>query len=392
MAQRKGLTRKQTPWQNEGGGLLSRINSRGERVWAVRVQRKDRTRPLETFGVGQRAKLAAEKRIQELRAARYEHRVPVEYGRYTFGQAADDALPGLNIDVGNEKDKRTKESRVQKLQGRYGDLRLSEINEAHSTDCKVWLLEEEGLSAKTVNAYLDLFKKVLDHAVADRKLETNPLLNQKRLKKGDPMETRNPLTPEEWEAVMKHTRPGWFQDALVGLAQSGMRRSELVNLDWEDIDFKNNRIVVRARSITRQEGRRRVKSHAGNRSVPMTSQVKKVLQENRKRGARYPFPGSHDDQRIVHSTLGNDWDNLRQRLHEDNIIDIRHKRIHDLRHTYGVWSVNDGVPLTALRVIMGHSSIEQTANYAAINNEEAIQIWHERSRFGGGKQDQSSDR
>jgi integrase len=224
----------------------------------VRVKRRDGTRPLETFGPGQRARIAAERRITELRAARYEHRVPVEYGRYTFGQAVNDALPGLKINVGSDKDKTTKETRARKLQKRYGHLRLNDITEAHSTDCTVWLLEEEELRSKTVNAYIDLFKAILDHAVAARKLELNPLKDQARLKKDDPLETRNPLTNDEWRTVLENTIDGWFRDALVGLIQTGMRRGELINLDWEDIDFNNNRIMVLSKPpLTRQSTTKR---------------------------------------------------------------------------------------------------------------------------------------
>jgi integrase len=387
MPQKKTALKRSTPWKNEGGGLLSRKNSKGERVWAVRIQRRDKTRHLETFGPGQGARLAAERRITELRAARYEHRVPVEYGRFTFGQASEEALPGLLIHVGNKKDKVNKEFRLRKLQTKYGDLRLGEITEAHSIKCKLWLLDEEELKTKTVNAYIDLFKAILDHAVATRKLEANPLKDQPRLKRVDPLETRNPLTPEEWTVVLENTRKGWFRDAIIGLCHSGMRRGELVGLNWEDIDLSKNRIVVRARSAGGGEERKRVKSLAGNRSVPMTLEVKEILVENKKRGTKFPFPGNDDQKRIVISTLGNDWSNLRKRLFEKNIVDIQHKRLHDLRHSFGVWSAIDGVPLTALKVIMGHSSIEQTASYAAVSNEEALTLWQKKSRIG-----QDSDR
>ena len=44
-------------------------------------------------------------------------------------------------------------------------------------------------------------------------------------------------------------------------------------------------------------------------------------------------------------------------------------RIHDLRHTCAAWLVSVGVPLTEVRDLLGHSTIQMTERYAHLAPE-----------------------
>lgn len=50
------------------------------------------------------------------------------------------------------------------------------------------------------------------------------------------------------------------------------------------------------------------------------------------------------------------------RVRED--AGLPHVRLHDLRHAYGTWLAESGVPLTDVRDLMGHSSLAVTSRYA----------------------------
>ena len=52
-----------------------------------------------------------------------------------------------------------------------------------------------------------------------------------------------------------------------------------------------------------------------------------------------------------------------------NLIGIKDFRIHDLRHTCASLAVSEGVPLTAVRDLLGHSSVTVTERYAHLAPE-----------------------
>jgi len=58
-------------------------------------------------------------------------------------------------------------------------------------------------------------------------------------------------------------------------------------------------------------------------------------------------------------------------------------RFHDLRHTFGTRAADAGVPLPAIRDVMGHRSIQTTERYAHATDEgkrRAVESIHEQSK------------
>ena len=58
-------------------------------------------------------------------------------------------------------------------------------------------------------------------------------------------------------------------------------------------------------------------------------------------------------------------------------------RFHDLRHTFGTRAADAGVPLPAIRDVMGHRSIQTTERYAHATDEgkrRAVEAIHTQSK------------
>lgn len=140
--------------------------------------------------------------------------------------------------------------------------------------------------------------------------------------------------------------------AFIRLALStGCRKSELLFLEWSRIDRINSLLMLEAHHT--KSGRRRY--------VPLNAAARHALDNLQAwNEANFPespwvFTGSRG-WRI--RTLQKRW---ALALDMAGISDFR---IHDLRHTCASWLVMDGVPLTTVRDLLGHSSITVTERYA----------------------------
>ena len=132
---------------------------------------------------------------------------------------------------------------------------------------------------------------------------------------------------------------------------TGMRRGEMLGLDWCRIDFDNARILLEG--IHTKNGKRRY--------VPLNQGALDALKSRK----HYRDKFAPDSAKVFVQKNGKPVVQInfafRQCCEKSGIEDFR---IHDLRHTFASWLVSEGVPLSELRDLLGHSSIVQTERYA----------------------------
>lgn len=135
---------------------------------------------------------------------------------------------------------------------------------------------------------------------------------------------------------------------------TGMRRGEMLGLEWARIDFTGARILLEGQHT--KSGKRRyvplnrgaldaLTSRKHYRDTYAPSSTKVFVQKNGKPVVQINYA-------------------FRQACNKAGIEDFR---IHDLRHTFASWLVSEGVPLSELRDLLGHSSIVQTERYAHLS-------------------------
>jgi len=133
---------------------------------------------------------------------------------------------------------------------------------------------------------------------------------------------------------------------------TGMRRGELLNLEWTDIDFGKRFIVIR-----QPKGGKTV-------NIPMNKMAYSVLkkQKNSKDGD-YVFPGRWGGKRVeIRTTLS------RIKLKAKLPTDFR--PLHGLRHVYASMLASSGkVDLYTLQKLLTHKSPEMTQRYAHLRDE-----------------------
>ena len=98
------------------------------------------------------------------------------------------------------------------------------------------------MAKKTIKEYIQVINSIFNFAHANRVLEYNPATNLKIPQTATEPVQRRALTSEERQRVMEFEHRAKPSAMLMML--SGLRRGEATALQWNDIDFVNNKISV----------------------------------------------------------------------------------------------------------------------------------------------------
>ena len=130
--------------------------------------------------------------------------------------------------------------------------------------------------------------------------------------------------------------------AITLLMLTGCRKSEILNLRWDDVDHTAGELRLRD-------------AKTGPRMVPLTTPALRVLDGiARSPGNPWVFPGQNGASRPLNLTTN--WERISTR---SGLNDVR---IHDLRHSYASRALGEG--LSAIGKLLGHNKVSTTARYA----------------------------
>lgn len=224
---------------------------------------------------------------------------------------------------------------LKRLQQWFGGFNLSEI-----TLRVVQKFMDERLddvSIGTVQRDVSTLRAILYKAYREGFLEKPPRVPKfKRLKP----RTRW-ITPDEEEDLVKasasHLAP------IIRLAvNTGGRRSELLGLDWRNVDMKNRRLTF----VDTKNGE--------DRTLRMTNAALLVLVGVGPKTSGPVF--TYKDRPI--KGIKSSYDRARKNAGLEDV------RFHDLRHTFASRLVQGGVPLYDVMQMMGHKSLEMVQRYS----------------------------
>lgn len=117
------------------------------------------------------------------------------------------------------------------------------------------------------------------------------------------------------------------------------------------------------------------------RQVPLTPELVETLKELPHEGqdCGYPHTGPRCPGALVVTTEAGSV--LRNQAWAAQVwrpavaaSGIGHARIHDLRHTYASWLLQDGVDLAEVGQLLGHVSTQTTARYAHLKGEPSAAV------------------
>jgi integrase len=150
-------------------------------------------------------------------------------------------------------------------------LAFTSADEVKAVDVEAWLKSvplARGSKAKIRNLMCALFS----HAIRWEWAEKNPIKSVRQSAKR--MKTPDVLTPEEITALLKKL-PEPLRTAVELDAFTGLRRGELIGLQWQDVDFENLLIHVRRSVVMMVQGI--PKTEASAKDVPLDAALAESL-------------------------------------------------------------------------------------------------------------------
>lgn len=145
----------------------------------------------------------------------------------------------------------------------------------------------------------------------------------------------------------QHTYGDHLTPMVLLTLNTGLRRGELFNLRWQDLDAHAKTLTVEGSSAKSGQ----------TRHIPLNQEARDVLAAwyRQRPGEELIFPGK-DGKRL---------DNVRKAwagvLRQAGITALRW---HDLRHDFASKLVMAGVPLNTVRELLGHTTLHTTLRYA----------------------------
>jgi len=234
-----------------------------------------------------------------------------------------------------------------------GAARLADIQSVDVQDlADKWLTE--GLDPSTVRNQLMPLRAVFRRAVQRHELGINATSN---LELPAVEGTRDRIaSPEEAGKLLAVLEPD--DKALWATAlYAGLRRGELMGLDWTHIDFKAGLIRVERNYDPKAREMVTPKSRKGTRAVPIASALRGILLEHHIKSGRpstgLVFPradGSPFSDSALHDRTKKKWD----------AAALPTITLHEGRHTFASLMIAAGVNAKALSTYMGHASVTIT--------------------------------
>ena len=237
-------------------------------------------------------------------------------------------------------------------------------------------LMKNGLSSTTAKHHHQNISKALSDAVHDKLIMYNPA---SAAKSPTPAKFKAKfLTPKQLEQLMILIKGTVIELPVQLCSIYGFRRSEVLGLRWEYIDFENRTLTV-AETLQQNTGGSYVdetKNESSRRVLPLTQQAYDLLleqkeqqKERKKIMGSYYFDSDYvctwaDGKVIQPNYLTRSFHNILQNS------DLPMVRLHDLRHSTASNLIEHNVSIVNVADWLGHSSPTTTLNFYAHTNVE----------------------
>lgn len=225
-------------------------------------------------------------------------------------------------------------------------------------------LASEDFASKTIANHRIILNQIFNYAVIAGDIQYNPV-TAVRIPKTAKKSTRPPATVSDESKILSSDHPWLFP--LVALL-TGLRKGEILALQWQDIDFKENTISITksVEHIGKKPNIKSTKTESGNRLVPLLSLLKTKLESQKSKPEHYIFSDDGGKTPL--------YEHRYTRLYNDYKQDVGITcTAHQLRHSYATIAVEEDINPKDLQNALGHADITTTMNIYAAARKRSVE-------------------
>jgi len=230
---------------------------------------------------------------------------------------------------------------IKNLVNRFGSFELTDFNTYTIEQLQTEFLQKgkKPATANRVTAVLaHMFTKANEWGMVDDSI-LNRIRKVKRLKENN--KRLRFLSIEEIQSLLNACDKHIYPIVTVAL-NTGMRRGEILNLKWDQVDLKHGFILLGNET---KNGERR--------EIPLNNTLKELfihLFTKRRLDTEYVFVNPETGKRFV--DIKRSWSTACKKA------GIKDFHFHDLRHTFASQLVMNGVDLTTVKELLGHKMLK----------------------------------
>ncbi len=244
------------------------------------------------------------------------------------------------------------------------------VSEIIPTFVRSWLagMREDKISPKTLNRKISTLKSFFRFLMKLGELQQSPMTTIIAPKVGKRLPTfvaENDMQTLQQDVEFPDTWQGKTDQLLLNIFYAtGMRLSELINLQERHIDFSNGQLKVLGKGNKERilpvsnDLCQQIKAYIANKQklvLEITSNTLFINEKGKILYAKYVY-------RVVKTQL-------------NKVTTINKKSPHVLRHTFATHLTNNGADLNAVKELLGHSSLAATQIYTHNTIEKLKDIY-----------------
>lgn len=272
------------------------------------------------------------------------------------------------------------------------DLGKKPIRNVSEADLVQSLSAYAGMSSSSALKYRMILKQIFHKAKKNRLIPEDPA-EDLPLPDDVTTGTHRALAPWESECILNNWSVYHAGRWAMLMLLCGLRRGEMVALDWDAIDLESRKLTVKASASMRGSVttvKDRTKTKAGVRILPICEPLYQMLVQVPPEERTGPVCRSAKGERITQSSVDRCWKtycNMMTRILNGEEPDQRGRRRdcagdkyrsssdddggerivfsclpHDLRHTYATALYDAGVDIKSAQYYLGHDDVNMTIN------------------------------
>lgn len=244
-----------------------------------------------------------------------------------------------------------------RIKPRFAHMRLHEITLREVQSFMMDLRKKEHLSAATADYHAALLRRLGNMAVRWGYLDTNFTKGIQLYHEFNGVE--NVLNDAQLQKLLSvlntdNNRPICLLALL--LLSSGMRLNEALSAQWKNVSIEN-RIWTVPRELSKSKRQRNV--------VLSDSAIEIIQQIDRKESDIYVFTNQKTKKPFVN--VFKPWNRIRIKA------GVSFLRLHDLRHMYATYCVNNGRTIFEVSQLLGHADTRTTVRYAHLSSKTLLE-------------------